>query len=161
MEIYDNKIDKIDKTDIEIMSILLKDAKSTYTEIGEQLNVSVGTIHVRIKKLEALNIIKGFTLDVDMSRLGLDLVAFIGFTIDGKSYKKIVERLKSIKEIVELSHTTGNYHMFAKVICKDTKQLKNLLLNKINAIDGIEKTETSISLEEILYSSDTYSKLLE
>lgn len=158
MEIYDNKIDE---TDIGIISMLLKDAKSTYTEIGEQLNVSVGTVHVRIKKLEALNIIRGFTLDVDMSKLGLDLVAFIGFTIDGKSYKKIIEKLKNIKEIVELSHTTGNYHMFAKVICKDTKQLKNVLLNKINAIDGIEKTETSISLEKILSSFDTYSKLLE
>ena len=158
MEIYDNKIDE---TDIGIISMLLKDAKSTYTEIGEQLNVSVGTVHVRIKKLEALNIIRGFTLDVDMSKLGLDLVAFIGFTIDGKSYKKIIEKLKNIKEIVELSHTTGNYHMFAKVICKDTKHLKNVLLNKINAIDGIKKTETSISLEKILSSFDTYSKLLE
>ena len=65
--------DDMDKTDLEIISILLKNAKMTYNEIAEKLNISTSTAHIRIKKLEALDIIKGYNLRVDFAKLGLSL----------------------------------------------------------------------------------------
>ena len=50
--------------------------------------------------------------------------------------------------MVELHLTTGDYSVFAKVICKNTTDLQDILLNKINIIDGIQRTETIISLEQ-------------
>ncbi|MGD0711149.1 MAG: Lrp/AsnC family transcriptional regulator [Bacteroidales bacterium] len=145
------KID-IDKTDSEIISVLLKDAKRTYSEIAEQLGISTSTVHIRIKKLEALNIIKGYNLKVDFAKLGMSITAFIGFTINPKLHKEITAELLKIEEIVDLHHTTGNFHMLAKLICKDSEKLKEILQNNFTAIAGIEKTETMISLEEILHS---------
>ncbi len=138
-----------DKIDLEIISIMLKNAKITYTEIAEKLNISVSTVHVRIKKLENLNIIKGFNLNVDFAKLGLKLTAFIGFIIDPKAYKSIASKLLQIKEVVDFHYTTGKYHLFAKIICRDTDQLREILQEKINIIEGIEKTETTISLGEV------------
>lgn len=142
----------IDKTDLEIISVLLKNAKLTYNEIAEIINSSTSTVHIRIKKLEALNIIKGYNLRVDFTKLGIKLTAFIGFIINPKLHKKIASELLKIQEIVDLHHTTGNFHMLAKIICKDSDQLKEILQDKITAIEGIEKTETMLSLEEIIHN---------
>ncbi|MBI4648386.1 MAG: Lrp/AsnC ligand binding domain-containing protein [Bacteroidia bacterium] len=139
----------IDELDLQIITILLKDAKVPYKEIAKQLKVSLGTIHVRIKKMESLNIIKGFTLDANYYRLGFTITAFIGLIINGKLYEKVAEGLEKIEEIVELHHTTGKYHMFAKVVCEDPHALRGVLINKINNIEGVEKTETTISLSEV------------
>jgi len=82
----------------------------------------------------------------------MKLTAFIGFTINPKLHKKIASELLKIPEITDLHHTTGNFHMLAKLICKDSDQLREILQDKLTEIAGIEKTETMISLEEVIHN---------
>ena len=63
-------------------------------------------------------------------------------------YDSVAKQLASIDEIVRLNYTTGNYSMFAEIVCKDIKQLRAVLHDKLQHIVGIERTETFISLEE-------------
>ena len=53
---------------------------------------------------------------------------------------------------------SGLYNMFAKIICKNTEELKSILIDKINTIEGVEKTETNISLEKIISNPDNLLK---
>ena len=64
------------------------------------------------------------------------------------SFNSVFEELSKIKEVVELHLTTGNYSVFAKVICKNITDLQDILLNKINVITGIQRTDTIISLNQ-------------
>ncbi len=140
---------KLDKLDFQILSILVEDAKVAYTKIGEMLFVSAGTIHVRIKKMEQLGIVKSQQLIIDPVKLGYDISAFIGIYLQQSSmYEEVVAQLKTVPEIVGLNYTTGLYSIFLKVVCRDTKHLKDLLHDKIQNIRGIQRTETFISLEE-------------
>ena len=68
----------IDKLDREILEILMKDAKIPYTDIAKRLIVSAGTIHVRMKRMERLGIVKGATLILDPAKIGYDMTAFVG-----------------------------------------------------------------------------------
>ena len=140
---------EIDNLDIQILSILMVDATTPYTEIAKKLIVSGGTIHVRMKKMEELGIIIGSNLVIDPQKIGYDVCAFLGIYLEkGSIYKDAVEKLKKVKEIVELHYCTGAYSMFAKIICRDTNHLREVLNDKVQAIEGIQRTETFISLEE-------------
>ncbi len=140
---------EIDNLDIDILSILMNDATTAYTEIAKELIVSGGTIHVRMKKMQDMGIIKGSNLIVDAQKVGYDICAFLGIYLEkGSIYHDAVAELKKIKEIVELHYTTGNYSMFAKIICRDTGHLRHVLNDEIQAVPGIQRTETFISLEE-------------
>lgn len=142
---------EIDNVDLKILSLLLKDAKSPYTEVAKKVFVSGGTVHVRMKKLEELGIVKGATLDIDYAKLGYDVQAFLGIYLQRSSlYDEVSSQLSAISEIVSINYTTGAYSIFAKVICKDTQHLRTVLHDKIQKIDGIERTETFISLDESL-----------
>jgi Lrp/AsnC family transcriptional regulator for asnA, asnC and gidA len=111
--------------------------------------VSGGTIHVRIKKLQEAGIVKGTKLNVDLKQLGHDVIAFIGIYLEKSSlYDAVEKELQKIPEIVRLNYTTGNYSMFAEVVCKDITQLRYVLHDQLQKIKGIERTETFISLEE-------------
>ena len=108
-----------------------------------------GTIHVRIKKLQEVGIVKGTKLNVDLKQLGYDVIAFIGIYLEKSSlYDSVAKDLKKIPEIVRLNYTTGNYSMFAEIVCKDIGQLRSILHDELQKIKGIERTETFISLEE-------------
>ncbi len=142
-------ISGLDELDIQILDILVKNSRTPYLEIARMCHVSGGTIHVRMKKMEDLGIIKGTKLIIDNSKLGYDVCCFIGIFLDKAiSYKGVLEKLKTINEIVELHYTTGDYSLFAKVICKSIADLQELLMNSIQIIDGVQRTSTFISLSQ-------------
>lgn len=142
---------EIDNVDLKILNLLMEDAKLPYTEVAKKVFVSGGTVHVRMKKLEEMGVVKGTTLMMDYSKLGYDVTCFMGIYLEKSSlYDTVVEQLKLIPEIVKIHYTTGNYNIFIKIHCKDTKHLKDVLHDKIQKVEGIERTETFISLEESL-----------
>jgi Lrp/AsnC family transcriptional regulator for asnA, asnC and gidA len=141
----------LDKLDFQIIQEMMEDAEISYADLGKKLFVSGGTIHVRIKKLEELKVVKGKRLSVDLKSLGYDVIAFIGIFLEKSSlYDSVARELKKIPQIVRLNYTTGNYSMFAEIVCKDIQQLRFVLHDELQKIKGIERTETFISLEESL-----------
>jgi len=146
-----NKNYDIDNVDLKILALLTEDAKMPYTEVAKKVFVSGGTVHVRMRKLEELGIVKGTTLKMDYSKMGYDITAFLGIYLEKSSlYDDVIKKLYLIPEIVKIHYTTGNYNIFIKMHCKDTQHLKDVLHDKIQKVEGIERTETIISLEESL-----------
>lgn len=146
-----SKILEIDHIDREILAILSEDAGQAYTEVAKKVKVSPGTVHVRMKKMMDLGIVKGSQLKIDHARLGYDITAFLGIYLDKSSfYDQAAKGLLEIPEIVNVHYTTGNYSMFAKIICRDTNHLREVLHDKIQKVAGIQRTETLISLEETI-----------
>ena len=139
----------LDNIDRLILAKLMEDAKKPYTEIAKEIHVSGGTVHVRMNKMEEAGIVKGASLNIDYSKLGYDITAFLGIYLDKSSlYETVSEKLKEIPEVVGANYTTGNYSIFAKIVCKDTKHLRKVLHDKIQMIPGIQRTETFISLDD-------------
>lgn len=144
-----NQTYQLDELDLQILDLLIKDCRTPYLEIARICHVSGGTIHVRMKKMEELGIIKGTRILLNLPRLGYDVCCFVGIYVDTtSSFPSVFDELSKIKEVVELHLTTGNYSIFAKVICKNISDLQEILLNKINSIHGIQRTDTFISLEQ-------------
>ena len=139
----------IDKLDREILGILIKDAKIPYTDIAKRLVVSPGTIHVRMKRMERLGIVKGTTLILDPSKIGYDMTAFVGvYLVKGSAYSEVIKEVNDIPEIVEAHFTTGEYSIFAKIVCKNTEHLRQVINDKLQPVSGVSRTETIISLGE-------------
>lgn len=140
---------QLDELDLQILDLLIKDCRTPYLEIARICHVSGGTIHVRMKKMEELGIIKGTRILLNLPKLGYDVCCFVGIYVDKtSSFDSVFEELSRIKEVVELHLTTGNYSIFAKVVCKNITDLQDILLNKINTINGIQRTDTIISLDQ-------------
>jgi Lrp/AsnC family transcriptional regulator for asnA, asnC and gidA len=82
----------IDQLDRRILAILMKDAVVPYTEIAKQLDVSAGTIHVRMKKMMEMGLVTGSQLTIDPTLAGYDICAFIGIFLEkGSVYENVKE----------------------------------------------------------------------
>ncbi|MEI9933537.1 MAG: Lrp/AsnC ligand binding domain-containing protein [Ferruginibacter sp.] len=139
----------LDKLDLQIINEMMITAGISYADLGKKLFVSGGTIHVRIKKLQELGVVKGTKLHVDLKQLGYDITAFVGIYLEKSSlYDIVAAELQKIPQIVRLNYITGNYSMFIEIVCKDIAQLRFVLHDALQKIKGIERTETFISLEE-------------
>ena len=140
------KIDGIDKI---IIKRLVEDARTPILTIAREVGISGAAIHQRLRKLEYSELIVGSKMVLNPKALGYTTTAFIGIFLDSASmYNSAIKRLKEIPEVVESHYTTGNYSLFIKMIAKDNDHLMQLLTKKIQKIEGINRTETFISLEE-------------
>ncbi|ODS80499.1 MAG: transcriptional regulator AsnC [Cytophagaceae bacterium SCN 52-12] len=142
---------EIDQTDLAILRIMVDNADLSYAEIGKRVFVSGGTVHVRVSKMKQMGIIRGTKLDIDASKLGWDITSYLGIYLDKSSlYDSVSKQLAEIPEVINLHYTTGQYGIFAKIQCRDTSHLREVLHDKIQKVQGIQRTETIISLEESL-----------
>ena len=140
---------RIDDIDRKILALLLEDAQMPYTEVAKKVFVSAGTVHVRMRKLVDLEIVIGSQLKINYTKLGYDVKAFLGVFLEkGALYDDVVNELNEIPEITNIDYTTGNYSMFVKILCRDTKHLREVLHDKVQKVEGISRTETTISLNE-------------
>ena len=152
----------LDKLDLQIIHAMMEDAGISYADLGKKLFVSGGTIHVRIKKLQELGVVKGTKLNVDLKLLGYDITAFVGIFLEKSSlYDIVAEELKKIPGIIRLNYTTGNYSMFLEVVAKDINQLRFVLHDSLQKIKGIERTETFISLDESFNRNVQVTRMLQ
>ena len=144
--LHDYHIDSLDK---KILHLVTRNARIPYLEVARECNVSGAAIHQRIQKLTSLGIITGSEFLVDPKKVGYHTRAYIGIYLEkAHMYNKVVMQLEKIPEIVECHYTTGDYAIFIKVYTKNNEHLKTILTEKLQAIEGISRTETFISLEE-------------
>lgn len=138
----------LDATDKEIIYMLMDNAKTSLANISKNVGISTTAVHQRIKKLEQAGVIENSISFLNPRKIGYKVVSYIGVYLDQPShYKDIVKSLQDINEVVEAHYTTGNYTVFLKVLCKDNDHLMQIL-NKIQVLKGVTRTETFISLEQ-------------
>tara|TARA_X000001036_G_scaffold234258_1_gene218710 strand:+ start:337 stop:810 length:474 start_codon:yes stop_codon:yes gene_type:complete len=149
MKILNEKvlIDGIDKI---ILKALVKNARISIMEISKLVGISGAAVHQRLKKLENSDLIKGSQIIINTKVLGYKTMAFIGIYLDKAiiNNPEAVKNLKLIPEVIECHYTTGDWSIFIKILCKDNQHLMNILNDKIQAINGVSRTETYISLEQ-------------
>jgi Lrp/AsnC family transcriptional regulator for asnA, asnC and gidA len=126
--------------------------KDLIPKLQKSVNVSQGTVHVRMNKMEDAGIFDKTTLRINYAKLGYDITAFIGIYLEKSAlYDMVLAKLRSIPEITNIHYTTGNYSAcLLRIHCRDTNHLKEVLHDKMQQVEGIERTETMISLEESL-----------
>jgi Lrp/AsnC family transcriptional regulator for asnA, asnC and gidA len=140
---------QIDGLDRKILSLITENARIPYLEVARECKVSGAAIHQRIQRLTRLGVITGSEFIIDPKKVGYHTCAYMGIFLESASlYPEVVKKLRGIPEIIQCHYTTGNYSIFIKVYTKNNEDLKHVLVDKLQAIPGIARTETFISLEE-------------
>ena len=140
---------EIDGIDKEILRFLMEDARKPILQIANKIGISGAAIHQRLRKLEQSGVISGSKFVVNHKILGYNTMAFVGIYLDKAARNpEAVKELKKIPEVLECHYTTGNWSILIKIICRDNEHLMHLLNTRIQAIEGVSRTETFISLQQ-------------
>lgn len=151
---------KIDDTDIDIISCLKKNSRLSASAISEKVGMSVSAVIDRIKKLEAVGIIKQYTLILDTAKIGIDVCAFVEISTSDKNYigarASIRDFVATHSEIVECHAVTGSNMFMMKVNAATMNDLERLI-GELQTISGEIQTKTSIVLNTL--KQETFADL--
>ncbi|MCD6488368.1 MAG: Lrp/AsnC family transcriptional regulator [Desulfurococcales archaeon] len=127
---------ELDDLDRELIRILELNSRMSYRKIAERLRVSPATVLVRLRKLRRKGIIKGFTVDLDPTKLGYTAQAIMLIKTEPKKMKLVANKLASLPNAVEIYEVTGEYHVLVKIWAEDQNSLAKLI-DLISGIEGI------------------------
>ncbi|WP_159520219.1 Lrp/AsnC family transcriptional regulator [Sunxiuqinia indica] len=143
-----NPLPQIDELDEKILRLITKNARIPFLEVARECGVSGAAIHQRVQRLLNLGVVSGSEFIVNPSKLGYNTCAYMGLFLEkAKFHAPVVEALSKIPEIVECHYTTGSYAIFVKIQTKTNNDLKRIIDEEMQDIEGIARTETFISLE--------------
>lgn len=136
----------MDKHDSKILRLLIQNARITGADIARKINLSLPAVTERLRKLNRAGIIDSYTIRVNREKLSLRLLAFVHVWIDHTKSTGVKDAILAMPEVLECHHVAGDYDLLLKVLVTDTAALEELLVNKIKAIKGIARTNTTIIL---------------
>lgn len=142
-----NKIE-LDEIDIKILDELRRNSKITYKEIAKSMNISVGAVYNRIRRLESEGVIKGYTINLDYSKMGYDLTAIIMLQVEGPHIVEVEKILAKYNENMSVYDITGEYDIAVIAKLRDREHL-NKLIKDILTIPHVKRTVTSIALSVV------------
>lgn len=144
----------LDDLDYQIINVLSIDAKRSYADIGKQLNVSSGTIFVRVKKMLDHKVIKSSSANINYNQLGYNTLAYLTISVDGQSSTiDVSNNLISLSNVVEATPVSGNFNILCKIICPSTNYLGKFIENHIKKIKGVTNVVAHIALDKNLSKS--------
>lgn len=137
--------EELEQTDRRIVAALCSDGRVSYTDLAEQVGLSVSAVHQRVRRLEQRGIILGYTAIVDHSRLGLPLTALVSLTpIDPAAPDDAPDKLRELDAIEDCHSVAGSASYVIKVRVANPESLE-ALLQQIRASANM-RTETVVVL---------------
>lgn len=141
----------MDEMDIKILKLLESNGRMSHEEMSKRLNISRPAIHQRVSKLEQNNIIKGYSAEINWSKAGQVIRAFVFMNVRTQDFNTIMEQVINIKieglTIEKCYRITGQWCIMIKMRAVLTEQI-TLLHDELLKIDGMLDTFTMLILSE-------------
>ena len=145
----------MDDLDLRLLDLLQRDGRHTQLELSREVGLSQPAVAERIRKLEGRGVITGYAARVDASKLGKDISAFIGVSIEHPKYfEGFARKVLAMSEVLEAHRVAGQDSYILKVRTSNTKTLDTLLVETLRTISGVTRTHTTIVLTSI--KEETY-----
>lgn len=139
----------LDRVDLDLLNALADDHRATVVALAERLGLSRNTVQARLARLERGGVFQSFERAIPPLALGLPIEAMLSVTVRQAELPRITEAIATIPEVVQAYGMSGQVDLLVRVAARDTQHLFDVDA-RILAIDGVERTETSLVMGEVI-----------
>ncbi len=138
----------MDTVDRAILDILRSDARTSIREVANQVGISRASAYARVKRMTDEKVIRRFTVDVDPVAVGLGLSAYVHVRTKQNSWKSFRTKAWQLEEAAHVALVTGDFDCVILVRARDADHLRELVLERIQALPEVVATQTVLVFEE-------------
>ena len=140
---------ELDSKDIQILRLLLNNARLSNKEIAAKVEIAQSSAHDRIKKLTQKGYFKGAHGQIDQKKLGLNVEVILAIKLN-KQHRSIIadfiEKASQFPGVIQVFHMAGDSDFILHVAVKDSDELRGFILDRLSTLDYIQSTQTTMVL---------------
>ena len=154
----------LDRIDRKILSALRQDGRLTIAQLSEMVGLSSSPCWTRVKRLESLNIIEGYTANINAKAIGINELFFIEITLerhDDEILEQFSDALSQMPEVVEAHLVTGDYDYLVKVAVKNSEHYERFLRKNLYSMKAVRHTRSIFALRPLKLANAADLMLIE
>src|SRR6266487_4640004 len=141
---------EVDDFDLALLRALASDARQSQRALARGIEMSAPAVADRLARLERGGVIRGYRVDIDWAALGYPVVVYVAVTAGaGMDLSEIIKSIGAMPEAEDMSVVTGGLDLLVRLRVRDHAHLRELLLTQIFTINGVQRTETFLSLADV------------
>ena len=144
----------LDGIDRKTLEALTRDGRMSMRTLAETLHISRANAYARVERLKRSGVIRGFRADIDPVLSGLGTSAYVTLNVRQAAWRQIAGRLQSLPGIAHIALVGGEFDVVLLVRARDNADLRRLVLDEIQGMDGVISTRTLLVFEEPVPSSE-------
>lgn len=138
----------LDDTDHRILKALASDGRMSMRTLANTLHISRANAYARVERLRTTGVIRGFRADIDPALSGLGTSAYITINLRQPDWHQVLERLRVLQGVVHIALVGGEFDVVVLVRARDNADLRRLVLDEIQGMQGVLSTRTLLLFEE-------------
>lgn len=138
----------LDDVDQRIVDELRQDGRMSMRALAEKLHISRANAYARVQRLEAGGVIRGYRADIDPVLAGLGTSAYVTVNLDQAQWRSVREELRTLPGVEHIGLVGGEFDLVLLVRARDNADLRHLILDRIQGMNGIVNTHTLLVFEE-------------
>ncbi|TCL64756.1 Lrp/AsnC family leucine-responsive transcriptional regulator [Hydrogenispora ethanolica] len=140
--------------DLKVIDQLMKQARTTWAELGAILGLTAPAAAERVRRLEEKGVIKGYAAVVDPEAVGCLVTAFVAVTLDHPSARSpFLEKMAHLPQVQECHHVAGDFDYLLKIRCASLRQLEGLISEQLKETRGVVRSKTTVVLSTVKETS--------
>ena len=143
---------KLDPTDIDILRVLCGDARLSVREVASRVHRSPTPVFERIKRLESSGVIRGYSADIDLDRLGRGFTVFCNVKlrrINRECHLSFTGAVKEMDEVTECYNVSGAIDYLLKVQVPDMEAYRIFITERLGRLDTVDGVQSMFVMEAI------------
>lgn len=138
----------LDDIDRAIVRELQADGRLSMRALAERVRISRSNAYTRVERLVDEGVIAGFTATVDPVRAGLGTAAYVLVNIEQNSWRQVSARLREVPCVEHLAFVGGDVDLVMLVRTPDNASLRDVVLSRVHAVQGVRSTRTWLIFDE-------------
>ena len=138
----------LDATDHRILDELQRDGRMSMRTLAERLHVSRANAYARVERLRTAGVIRGFRAEIDPVASGLGTSAYVTLNVQQADWRQVRESLRALPGIAHIGLVGGEFDVILLVRARDNEDLRRLVLDEIQGMEGVLTTRTLLVFEE-------------
>ena len=139
---------QLDDTDRRLLGVLLEDARISQRGLAQRIGVAQGTITNRLRRLEDLGVIKGYTVLLEPESIGWSMTVITGLRIEKGSMINVQQNIAADPRVFAVYDVTGDYDSMVLARVQSRKDLDDLT-KTVFTLKGVQRSFTQVVLNTV------------
>ena len=139
---------QLDDTDRRLLAVLLEDARISQRGLAQRIGVAQGTITNRLRRLEDIGVIKGYTVLLEPESIGWTMTVITGLRIEKGSMINVQQNIAADPRVFAVYDVTGDYDSMVLARVQSRKDLDDLT-KTVFTLKGVQRSFTQVVLNTV------------